>query len=310
MSKEFLIDEKYEGISPKNFLKKKIDLPYNMIFKYMQNKRLTLNGKKIKNEQKLKKGDVIKIWLDTIPIVDSQEKFKNKSSKNLDIDTIYENDDFLILNKPSGIIVQGAQDNSTSLSLHLEYLRKKQNGEEEYFHVHRLDKETSGVLVCSKHDISRRDLNEVFKLKDMKKVYLCLVVGSLKKKSGKVEVKLDRTPQEVREKVIVSNLGKHSLSFYKVLNEYRLDGATYSLVEVEIKTGITHQIRVHMKYLGHPIVGDKMYGNSFVNKIFHKIINRQFLHAKYLEFNYKNKTFKFEAPLTQDLENTLKFLKK
>ena len=223
---------------------------------------------------------------------------------------ICQNKDFLVLNKPAGVVVQGAQDNPNSLSYHLEFLRRKNKGNENYFHVHRLDKDTSGVLVCSKNIVSRRNLNKVFRDKDMKKVYFCLCYGKFKNKKGRIEINLERTPPEIREKVAVSKFGKYSLSSYKVIREYKFRGETYSLVEVSIKTGVTHQIRVHMKYIGHPIACDKMYGNSFVNKNFKQILNRQFLHAKLLKFKYKGKRYSFEAPLTDDLKKVIQVLKK
>ncbi len=310
MPYEFKIDEKYEGISPKNFLKKKIDCSYDSIFKYIKDKRITLNKKKIKSDIKLKKGDIIKVWLDTIPKKEEKEELVKRISKNLKISMIYQNKDFLVLNKSAGVVVQGAQDNPTSLSYHLEYLRQKDKGSENYFHVHRLDKDTSGVLVCSKNIISCRNLNKVFRDKDMKKIYVCLCYGKFKNKKGRIEVNLERTPPEVREKVVVSKSGKYSLSSYNVIREYKFKGDVYSLVEVSIKTGVTHQIRVHMKYINHPIVCDKMYGNSFVNNNFKRILNRQFLHAKILEFKYNDKKYSFDAPLTDDLKKVIQVLTK
>ena len=124
---------------------------------------------------------------------------------------------------------------------------------------------------------------------------------------------LERTPQEVREKVKVvtkqTKESKKSLSYYKVLEEINYKNETFSLVEVEIKTGVTHQIRVHMKHLGHSIVGDKMYGNSTINRQFEKQLNRQFLHASHIEFEYNKEKHKFDIPLTEDLQNFLEFLK-
>lgn len=311
MTYEFIIDDEYMGISPKNFLKKKIDLPYNQIFDYIKNKRITLNGKKIKTDMKLKKGDIIKVWLDTIPKKKDLTLAKsNVSPTNLKIPLLYENSDFLVLNKLPGIIVQGAGDNEFSLSHHLEFLRRKNKDDSIYFHVHRLDKETSGVLVCSKNLVSRRDLNAVFKEKDMEKIYICLCKGYFKKSSGKVECKLERSPPNSKEKVFVSkSSGKYSLSEYKILGEYNLKGEPVSLVQVKIKTGVTHQIRVHMKSLNHPILGDWMYGNIYLNEKFKYLIPRQFLHAKLLSFNYKNKKYSFEADYPFDLKKVLKLIK-
>ena len=314
MPKEILVKKEYAGISPKSFVKKFVDAPYPMLYSYIKDKRITLNGKKIKDEMKLKEGDVIKLWLDSIKLKEDKKGQKKVVSRNLGIPLIFENKEFLVLNKLAGIVVQGAQDNDTSLSYHLQFLKEKNkdNSDEVYFHVHRLDKDTSGILICAKNIISRRDLNAMFKNKDTVKKYVCLCIGRFKQKKGKVEVFLDRTPQGAKEKVVVGKegQGKYSLSFYNVIEEFNFKNESFSLVEVEIKTGVTHQIRVHMKSLGHPIVGDKMYGNRYVNEMFFKVLQRQFLHAKSLDFVLNGKKFSFEAKLTDDLINTLKFVKK
>lgn len=315
MTFEIKITKEYAGTSPKGFLKKKIDASYNKIFKMIKDKRLTLNGKKIKADDKLKQGDIIKCWLDDIkPRNDgTKENYVAKEKENLNINTIYEDEDLLILNKEAGIIVQGAQDNKTSLSLHLEYLKNKNKdfSETQYFHIHRLDKDTSGVLVCGKNKIAIRELNEIFAKRKIIKKYICLCDGQFEKSEGTIEVNLDRNEQGIKEKMFVSKkTGKKSISNYKVLGEYDFKDETVSMVEVEIKTGLTHQIRVHMKYLGHPIIGDKMYGNNYINQIFEKSLNRQFLHAQSLEFEYKKTKHKFVAPLTKDLNNLTKKLKK
>lgn len=313
MTFEIKVTKEDAGVSPKGFLKKKLDVHYNKIFKMIKEKRLTLNGKKIKQEDKLKTGDIIKCWLDDVKLRSETEVYEKRDSKDFGIDTIFENEDFLVLNKLPGIIVQGAQDNETSLSLHLEYLKQKNKDTSnfQYFHVHRLDKDTSGVLVCAKNQIALRELNEVFRDKKITKKYVCLCDGSLPAKEGEIKVKLDRTPEGTKEKIVVSKTsGKESLSYYKVLGEYEFKDEIVSLVEVEIKTGITHQIRVHMKHLGNPIIGDKMYGNNYVNKIFENSLPRQFLHAKLLEFEFKGENYKFEAPLTKDLDSLMKKLKK
>jgi len=313
MSIEIKITEEYNGVKPKNFLKKKVDLPFFQIVKMIPEKRITLNKKKIKKDDVLKTGDIIKIWPDDVRLREVEKKFKE--SKDLGIKTIFENKDILVLNKEAGIPVQGSQDNSTSISLHLAYLQQKSKDEQdfEYFHVHRLDKDTSGCLIIAKNRNTLRDFNELFRTREIIKKYICLCVGELPKEKGIVEIGLRRTDEGVREKMEVCNIndrsGKKSLSLYKLLEEIEYDNEVFSLVEVEIKTGITHQIRMHMKHLGCPILGDKMYGNSSINRQFERQIGRQFLHCKHLGFNYKNEEFKIDAPLTKDLQQFLDEIK-
>lgn len=312
MSIEIIITQEYNNVKPNNFLKKKIDLPFYKIAKLIQNKRITLNKKKIKKESILKTGDIIKIWPNDINL--RKEEVKKVKPKNLGLDVLFENKDFIVFNKLPFVIVQGAQDNENSLSYHLEYYKQKIGdlSDFNYFHVHRLDKETSGVLIVAKNIISLRDLNEIFKKKEVEKKYLCLVLNSFKEKKGTIEEIMRRNPDNNREKMSVVKTfkpgDKKSLSYYKVLKEFEFNNDIFSLVEIEIKTGIMHQIRVHMKSLGHPIVGDKMYGNSAINQQYEEYLNRQFLHAKSLKFNYKNKNYKIEAELTKDLKEFLEHI--
>ena len=313
MSIEIKITEEYNGVKPKNFLKKKVDLPFFQIVKMIPEKRITLNGKKIKKDDVMKTGDIIKIWPHDIKLREIEKQFKN--SKDLGIKTIFENKDLLVLNKTAGITVQGSQEQDMSLSMHLAYLQEKSKDEQdfEYFHVHRLDKDTSGCLIIAKNRNTLRDFNELFRTREMTKKYVCLCVGELPKEEGTIEIGLRRTDEGVREKMefcdINDRSGKKSLSLYKLIEEIEYDDEVFSLVEVEIKTGITHQIRMHMKHLGCPILGDKMYGNSSVNRQFERQIKRQFLHCKYLGFNYKDEEFKINAPLTSDLKSFLDEIK-
>lgn len=314
MSYEIIVSEEFDGVKPKNYLKKYIDLPYYQLFKFLKDKRITLNGKKIKDDSILREGDVIKVWLDSIKLRKNEVVFKEK--QNLDIDVLYENESFMVLNKLSGVVVQGAQDNDLSLSKHLAFLKAKNNdlSDFEYFHAHRLDKETSGCLVVGKTRTALRELNEIFRGREVKKVYICLCKGAFREQKGEIELFLKRNEQGVHEKVAVFETevqdSKRTFSSYRVIEEIDYDNETFSLVEVEIKTGFMHQIRVHMKYLGHPIIGDKMYGNSYINKIFFSKLSRQFLHASKVEFDFNGEHVKVEADLSSDLKNFIKFLKK
>ncbi len=317
MPYEIKIEDEFNGVKPKNYLKKRLDIPFNSLIKFLKEKRITLNGKKIKDDSTLKTGDIIKVWLDTIKL--REEQYVPQERKNLHIDTIFEDQDLLVLNKPSNIIVQGSQDNQNSLSLHLAFLKHKNSDTTpfNYFHVHRIDKNTSGILVCAKNKTSLRDLNQAFRERNVIKKYLCLCEGSFTKTSGEIKVNLQRNPQDQREKVSVVNANKNkaewvkqSHSNYKVLEEYQYNNTIFSLVEVEIKTGVMHQIRVHMKHIGHPIVGDTMYGKSVINRELEPILKRQFLHATSIEFEYKNQRHKFEAPLLDDLSICLSHMEK
>lgn len=318
MAFEITITKDYEGVSPKGYIKKMIDVPFTKVHRLIKEKRLTINGKKIKGEVKLKTGDVLKCWLDDIELRSANQTVnteENQEAKNLGIDTIYEDQNLLILNKQAGVVVQGAQDNDTSLSLHLQYLKNKKGDIKDfnYFHIHRLDKDTSGVLVCAKNQITLRELNKIFAERKVTKKYLALCDGQFDNPEGTIEVQMERNEQGMKEKMkIVPTGGKKSVSHYKVIDQYEFKEETVTMVEIQIETGLTHQIRVHMKSIGHPIIADKMYGNNYINKVFENSLKRQFLHAQTLEFEYDGKEHKFVAPLTSDLKslcNKLKLVK-
>jgi len=313
MAYEIIITKDENGLKPKNFLKKKLDLPFFKIINYIRDKRITLNKKKIKAEDILREGDIIKIWKDEIKL--REQKLYQARAKNLGIPIIYEDENLLVLNKLSGIIVQGAQDNEKSLSLHLAYLKQKNNdiSDFEYFHGHRLDKDTSGVLICAKNRSTLRDLNQLFRQRETKKFYQTLVIGKPENEKHLIEVYMKRNGPDTRQKMLICSKNENdshlSISKYKTIETINHNGQIFSLLEVEIKTGLTHQIRVHMKSLKTPVFGDKMYGNSIINNEYSSKLNRQFLHAKHISFKLNGRNYNFEAPLMEDLNSFLDYLK-
>lgn len=312
MTIEIEITKEYDGVKPKNFLKKRIDLPFDKIVKLILDKRITLNGKKIKKEDVLKNGDIVKIWPNDVTLREAKKNHEN--SQNLGLECIFDNEDFAVFNKTADIVVQGAQHKNTAISLHLAWYKEHlgDNSDFEYFHAHRLDKDTSGALVVAKTLPALRELNRIFRGREITKKYMCICLGEFEEKEGKVELFLKKNPEGSREKMSICSEKDEealkSISLYKVLEEYEIEGETLSLVEVEIKTGITHQIRVHMKSLGHPILMDTMYGNSVVNKIFEPKLKRQFLHSTNLAFEYEGKKFEFTAGFTPDLIEFMEYL--
>ena len=307
MSFEIRVNKEDDGVKAKGFLKRNIDVSYQSLCKLLKNKRITLNGKKIKKDAVLSEGDVIKVWSEGIGLRKKSKRFEN--SKDLGMDVVYESEDFFVLNKLPGVVVQGAQEKEESLSLHLAYLKNywDDKSDFEYFHVHRIDKQTSGALVIAKNKKALRDLNELFRKRKVVKKYICLCDGLFENESGEIDICLKRNPDGSNEKVSVSSDSdkdsKRTISRYRVLKEYEYEGEDFSLVEVEIETGFMHQIRVHMKYLGHPIVGDLMYGNSYINEFVKA--KRQLLHASYLSFEYKGESHEIEVSLTKDFEEFL-----
>lgn len=200
---------------------------------------------------------------------------------------IYEDENVLVIDKPAGI-----------------------NADDIPRRVHRLDKDTSGVLLVAKNDKALDFLQKQFKEKKVKKKYLALVVGHLKTNRGVIETLLGRSAADKRKQKVYlpgepkSEGKRKAVTKYKVLERFK----NFDLVEVEPKTGRKHQIRSHFAYLGHPIAGDKLYG--FKRQICPKGLKRQFLHASYLKIKLLNgKTKEFNSELAEDLKSCLQNLK-
>jgi len=212
---------------------------------------------------------------------------------------IYEDENLQVLDKPAGIDVDNIPRRVHPPKFSEGKLRR----------VHRLDKDTSGILLVAKNDKALEFFQKQFKERKVEKKYLCLVVGNLKNKEGEIKTLLGRSPKDRRkQKVFLPQepgaLGKReAITNYKVLERFK----NYDLIEVEPKTGRKHQIRAHFSYLGHPIAGDKLYG--FKNQLCPKGLKRQFLHASYLKIKMPDEKIKeFRLELPEDLKSVIIFL--
>ena len=269
-----------------------------------------VNNKQVaKAGQKLCVGDKIEV---NIP----KELELNATPEKIDINIIYEDDDLMVINKPQGMVVHPACGNfSGTLVNALMYYTKNlstKNGEFRPGIVHRLDKDTSGLLLIAKNDFSHESLSKQISEKTCKRFYKALIIGKLKEESGVVNTNLTRSLKDRKKyEVCDSSKGKNAITLYKTLEIFN----GYSLVEFELKTGRTHQIRVHSKHLNHPILGDSVYG---VNQKSVKINNLNFtlsgqlLHAYKISFTHPktNKEMIFEAPLPENFSKILECLRK
>lgn len=220
---------------------------------------------------------------------------------------IYENNDLLVIDKPAGMIVDNIPKRVHRLPSPLlgeEGVKVKMN-----HLVHRLDKDTSGVLIVAKNDKTLEFLQKQFKERRVEKKYIALIVGHLKTKQGIIETLIGRSPKDRRKQKVFlagepdSQGKREAVTKYKVLKRLK----NFDLVEITPKTGRKHQIRCHFAYLGHPIVGDKMYG--FKNQILPKGLKRHFLHASYLKIKLPDgKEKEFQSDLPEDLKSVLEKL--
>lgn len=231
-------------------------------------------------------------------------------------DIIFENDDFVAINKPAGLLsIPDREGKEFSLK---NWLKDKYGS---IFTVHRLDRDTSGVIIFAKNETTHKYLSKIFEERDVEKIYNGLVQGSLPEKKGQIDAPIMEHPVKLGS-MVINKKGKASLTDYEVLEELGL----YSLVQFRIHTGRTHQIRVHMQSLGHPIVCDELYGDArpvFVSSLKRNfnlsktaeeerpILSRLALHSQLLHFkDEKGEYHTLEAPLPKDMRALMQQLRK
>lgn len=253
-------------------------------------KKTTKSGNKLKGTETIVVNLPEDETLDLIP-------------EDIPLEIIYEDSDIVIINKAPNMVVHPAHGNYNgtlvnALLYHIKDLSTI-NGVIRPGIVHRLDKDTSGVIVVAKHDETHTTLSDMFKEKTLEKTYVCIAKGIFKDKSGRIETLIGRDPRDRKKMAVVTENGKIAISNYEILDESK----NYSLVKVRIETGRTHQIRVHMKSLNHPILGDATYGNSTDG------IDRQMLHAYRLKFTHpiSKKEMVVTAPIPEDFKRAAKF---
>ena len=254
------------------FLSSKTDLTRSRIKKLCDEGLVFVNGAETKSSKTLKMGDLVKFSIPEAVICPLEPR-------DIPIEIVYQDKDLAVINKPQGLTVHegnGTEGNTlvNSLLFHLDSLSGI-NGVVRPGIVHRIDKNTSGLLVVAKNDEAHLSLSKQIQDKVCKRIYVALLEGVLKNDSGTIVTFIDRDKKD-RTKMAVSSSGRQAITDYKVLNRYK----EYTLCEFSLQTGRTHQIRVHAKYLGHPIVGDPEYG--FKNQKFK--LDGQLLHAKKLSF--------------------------
>jgi 23S rRNA pseudouridine1911/1915/1917 synthase len=226
---------------------------------------------------------------------------------------IFEDKDFLIVDKPAGVIVNDAETTKGKLTLQswlstLDYPLAKSK-EERGGIVHRLDKETSGILIVAKTREAFNSLQREFKERSVEKIYIALVHGKVEPEKGTIEVSVGRLPWR-RDRFGVLPGGREARTDYEVISFYKKDGEEYSLVEVKPKTGRTHQIRIHFKYLRYPLVSDSFYAGRKTARKDRTWCPRLFLHASRIKFKHPTtgKEVTFETSLPADLAGVLDLL--
>lgn len=280
------------------------NLSRNQIEHLIKEYGVVINNKKIfKPAYKLEEGENVFVDWDL-----SIEELK--PNQNIKLDILFENSDFIIINKPAGLSVHPLRisDTNTLVNGLIAYDKNISNVGEDLLRpgiVHRLDKETSGIMIVAKNNSSFNKLKEMFQNHLVQKTYIALVYGKMKNMQGEINFSITRSKQKFNKRKI--DLKKEdgsveAITIYKVIKEFK----NTSLLETYPKTGRTHQIRVHLAALSNFIIGDKEYGSSKINKEFP--LKRQFLHAKKLEFEWEGGKMIFETDLPGDLQKCLDYV--
>ncbi len=293
MKKEITVDN--VGVRADVYLSEKLNYTRSKVKKLIDDGCVFVNGAKIKSSDKLPEGALV-------TVDEPDPKPLGLTPVNLPIDIVYQDKDIAVINKPQGLTVHDGNGvkGYTLVNLLLANLDSLSgiNGVIRPGIVHRIDKDTSGLLVVAKNDAAHVSLAAQIQNKTCKRTYIALLEGVLKQDGGRIETHIERS-QKNRTMMTVSDKGRLAITEFKVLKRYD----NYTLCEFNLKTGRTHQIRVHSKFIGHPIVGDPVYG--YKNQKFN--LNGQLLHAVKLELTHPatGERMTFTAPLPDYFLNVL-----
>lgn len=253
--------------------------------RWISNGLVLVNGQQIADKYKVKIGDQVVVTPEGPHPIDLKPE-------DIPLDIVYEDDDVLVVNKPQGMVVHpapGHPDHTLVNALMYHSPLSTINGEFRPGIVHRIDKDTSGLLMVAKNDRAHQSLAAQLKSKTTKREYIALVHGRIKEEKGTIDAPLGRSRKDRKKQAIVAN-GRHAVTHFKVLERYR----NYTLIKCRLETGRTHQIRVHLASIGHPLAGDPLYGPR-------KTLpgRGQYLHARLLGFVHPTtgKEMVFTAPL-------------
>ncbi len=285
------------------YISQNTDISRSMVQKLLDEEKITVNDKIQKASYKVQAFDKIQIN------IESPKEVKIEP-QDIPLDIVYEDNDILVVNKQKGIVVHPANGNPdgtlvNAIMAHCKDSLSGIGGELRPGIVHRLDKDTSGLLIIAKNDKAHIQVSQQIKDREVKKTYIALVRGTIVEDEATINMPIGRSTKD-RKKMAVTKNGKEAVTHFKVLNRYTTNKGSYTLLEIKIDTGRTHQIRVHMAEIGHPIIGDGVYSNG-KNEFG---VEGQCLHARRLEFVHPitGKEMKLEAPLPEYFQKIIEQL--
>ena len=283
------------------FLSGKLDLSRSQIKVLIDAGQVSVDGTSAKASHQVRTGEKIKVNFD-LP------QYQKVKSENIPVDIIYEDKDVLVINKPAGMVVHPAAGNYSgtlvnALVHHSEKLSDI-SGQWRPGIVHRLDKDTSGVLVVARNNKSHRFLMSQWKELKVNRIYLALVRGRMETKKGTINAPIGRHPSN-RLKLCVGPGGRKAVTHFKVLQEFK----NASLLEIRLETGRTHQIRVHLAFIKHPVIGDQVYGAGLVEGLDARV-PRQMLHAMTIGFVHPGtgQYMDFSSAIPSDMQGIIREL--
>ena len=289
---DYIIDEDSAGLRVEQFLRRKRYSGQNLSEIKRMPKSILVNGVHYYMRQELSTGDHLQVR-----ICETQNSEKIPPTK-LPLDIIYEDEDLLVLNKPAGMPIHPSLNNYTnSMANALAYYFQSQGKPFIFRCCNRLDRDTSGLTIVSKHLVSGSILSDMTKYREVHREYLAIARGSVTPSEGTIQAPLGRKEGTIIERTVDWEHGEDAVTHYKVVKEAN----GHSLVSLRLETGRTHQIRIHMKYLGYPLIGDYLYNPDM------EYMTRQALHSHHMEFTHPitGEHMSFTAPLPEDMARVM-----
>ena len=311
----FCVEQNDVGERIDRFISNATGQTRSFVAKLIESGCVTLRGRVVEKNYKLRAGDVVDVEFPE-PVSDEAV------AENIPLDVVYEDKDIIVINKPKGMIVHPATGiyTGTLVNALLYHCGDSLSGIGGVIRpgiVHRIDKDTSGLLVVAKNDESHLSLSDQLKVHEVSRVYHAIVIGNIKEDNGTIDRPIGRHPADRKKMAVITDparQAREAITHFEVMERFQLPTGRFTYVKCKLETGRTHQIRVHMASIGHPLMGDLVYGGGntkfeAANKV---LINGQCLHARALELTHPKtgEKMQFESPLPEDFEAILDKLRK